>query len=69
MNYGKKKKKNSDRLKIAQGKSFDLNKPYVPGGQDYKGVPNATPEMLRKLKKRREKNTGGQELPGFLRNA
>lgn len=69
MMRSKKKKNSREALKISQGKSFDLNKPYVPGGQDYKGVPNATPEMLRKLKKRREKNTGGQELPGFLRQA
>ena len=69
MMRSKKKKNSRESLKISQSKSFDLNKPYVPGGQDYKGVPNATPEMLRKLKKRREKNTGGQELPGFLRNA
>ena len=64
-----KKQKNKNDLKIAQGKSFDLNKPYVPGGQNYEGVPNANPEMLRRLKQRREKNTGGQELPGFLKGA
>jgi len=64
------KKKNSrDKLKIAQGKSFDLSKPHVPGRQNYEGVPNANPEMLSRLKQRREKNTGGQELPGFLKNA
>jgi hypothetical protein len=62
-------KKTKKDLKISQGKSFDLNKPYVPGKQSYEGVPNATPEMLRRLKQRREKNTGGQELPGFLKNA
>lgn len=64
-----KKQKNKNDLKIAQGKSFDLNKPYVPGGQNYEGVPNANPEMLRRLKQRREKNTGGQDLPGFLKKA
>ena len=69
MKQVKEKKKTSKDLKIAQGKSFDLNKPYVPGGQNYEGVPNANPEMLRRLKQRREKNTGGQELPGFLRKA
>lgn len=65
----KAKKKTNKSLKIAQGKSFDLSKPHVPGGQSYEGVPNATPEMLRRLKQRREKNTGGQDLPGFLKNA
>jgi hypothetical protein len=67
MKRSDKRKKNS--LKIAQGHSFDLNMPYVPGGRTFDGVQNATPEMLRKLKKRKEKNTGGQELPGFLRQA
>lgn len=65
----KKNKGSKNSLKIAQGKSFDLNMPYVPGGRTFDGVQNATPEMLRKLKKRKEKNTGGQELPGFLRQA
>jgi hypothetical protein len=69
MKQTKDKKKNKNDLKIAQGKSFDLNKPYVPGGQNYEGVPNANPEMLRRLKQRREKNTGGQQLPGFLKGA
>jgi len=63
------KRKGKSDLKIAGGQSFDLNKPYVPGGQSYEGIPNATPEMLRRLKKRKEKNPGGQELPGFLKGA
>ena len=63
------KSKKNNNLKIAQGKSFDLNMPYVPGGKTFDGLPNATPDMLRKLKKRKEKNTGGQELPGFLKGA
>jgi hypothetical protein len=64
-----KRKKSSD-LKIAQGTSFDLRYPNMPGGQSYKGIPNATPEMLRKLQERKLKNKGGQEdLPGFLKGA
>jgi hypothetical protein len=65
----KDQKKNKNNLKIAQGKSFDLNQPYIPGGQSYEGIPNASPEMLRKLQQRKLKNKGGQELPGFLRGA
>lgn len=56
-------------LTIASSKSFDLNQPYVPGGQSYEGIPNASPEMLRRLKERKVKNKGGQELPGFLKGA
>jgi hypothetical protein len=63
------KGKGKQTLKIAQGKSFDLNQPYIPGGQSYQGIPNATPEMLRRLQERKLKNKGGQELPGFLKNA
>ena len=63
------KGKGTQNLKIAQGKSFDLNQPYIPGGQSYQGIPNATPEMLRRLQERKLKNKGGQELPGFLKNA
>ena len=63
-----KRKKASD-LKIASGKSFDLNLPRVPGGQSYEGIPNANPEMLRRLKDKKVKNTGTQELPGFLKGA
>lgn len=67
--YKSKKKQNKDNLKIASGNSYDLSQPYVPGGQKYDGIPNATPDMLRKLKQRREKNPGGQTLPGFLNKA
>jgi hypothetical protein len=64
------KRKKSSELKIAQGKSFDLNFPRMPSGQSYDGIPNANPEMLRKLKERKLKNKGGQEdLPGFLKGA
>ena len=64
------KRKKSSELKIAQGKSFDLNFPRMPSGQSYEGIPNANPEMLRKLKERKLKNKGGQEdLPGFLKGA
>jgi hypothetical protein len=53
---------------IAGTPSFDLNKPYIPGQQDYTGIPNATPEMLRRLQQRKTRKTGGQEdLPGFLK--
>ena len=53
---------------IAATPSFDVNKPYIPGQQDYTGIPNATPEMLRRLQQRKTRNPGGQEdLPGFLK--
>ena len=48
-------------MKIAA--SFDLSKPYVPGGQNFDGIPNASPEMLRRLKNRKMKNPGGQLHP------
>ena len=54
---------------IAASPSFDMNKPYIPGQQDYTGIPNATPEMLRRLQQRKMVNPGGQELPGFLKPA
>jgi hypothetical protein len=63
------KRRANQGLKISQGRSFDLNVPYVPGGQSYEGVPNASPEMLRRLKERKMKNKGGQDLPGFLKGA
>lgn len=63
------KRRGKQNLKIAQGKSFDLNQPFIPGGKSFEGVPNATPEMLRRLQERKLKNKGGQELPGFLKNA
>ena len=49
--------------------SFDLQMPKTPMGQSFEGIPNASPEMLRKLMERKIKNPGGQELPGFLRKA
>ena len=52
---------------IAGSPSFDMNKPYIPGQQDYTGIPNATPEMLRRLQQRKMVNPGGQQLPGFLK--
>lgn len=53
---------------IAGSPSFDVNKPYIPGQQDYTGIPNATPEMLRRLQQRKTRKLGGQEdLPGFLK--
>ena len=63
------KRKNASDLKIAQGKSFDLSVPHIPGGQSYEGIPNANPEMLRRLKERKVKNKGSQVLPGFLKGA
>jgi hypothetical protein len=52
---------------IAGSPSFDLNMPKTPMGQSFEGIPNASPEMLRKLMERKLKNPGGQELPGFIR--
>ena len=52
---------------IAASPSFNVNMPYVPGKQDYTGIPNAPPEMLRRLQQRKTTNPGGQELPGFLK--
>lgn len=53
---------------VAGGWNMDLSKPYIPGGQDYTGIPNATPEMLRKLQQRKLINTQGTEdLPSFLK--
>jgi len=49
--------------------SFDLQMPKTPMGQSFEGIPNASPEMLRRLMERKMKNPGGQELPGFLRKA
>jgi hypothetical protein len=50
--------------------SFDLNLPKTPLGQSFEGVPNASPEMLRKLMQKKLKNPGGREdLPGFLKGA
>lgn len=53
--------------------SFDLNLPKMPGigtkQQSIEGLPNATPELLRKFVERKMKNPGGQDLPGFLKKA
>jgi hypothetical protein len=54
---------------ISGDPSFDLRMPKTPAGQSFEGVPNASPEMLRKLMERKIKNPGGQELPGFLKGA
>jgi len=53
---------------IAGAPSFDMNKPYIPGRQDYTGIPNANREMLLRLQQRKTLNPGGQELPGFLKS-
>jgi hypothetical protein len=54
--------------KLAQ--SYDLNEPYIPGRQNYKGIPNATPEMLRKLQQKKIKNPNGKEtLPPLAKGA
>jgi hypothetical protein len=60
---------NELRPALAASPSFDLNTPYIPGQQDYTGIPNATPDMLRRLQQRKIVNPGGQELPGFLKPA
>jgi hypothetical protein len=65
----KKKAASNKKLMIANKPSYDLNQPYVPGKQSYEGIPNASPEMLRRLQQRKVRNPGGQELPGFLRGA
>lgn len=55
---------------VAGSPSFDLRFPKMPGNQDVEGIPNASPEMLRKFVERKLKNpSGGQELPGFLKKA
>lgn len=54
---------------VAGDPSFDLRMPKTPAGQSFEGVPNASPEMLRRLMERKMKNPGGQELPGFLKKA
>lgn len=58
---------------ISANPSFDLSYPKMPGlgteQQSIEGIPNATPELLRKLMERKIKNPGGQELPGFLKGA
>lgn len=66
---GKRKSANPRLMIAGPGMSFDLNDPYIPGGQSFEGVPNASPEMLRKLQQRKLKNKGGQDLPNFVRKA
>ena len=60
-----------DQTLISASPSFDLSLPKMPGigteQQSIEGVPNATPELLRKYVERKLKNPGGQELPGFLK--
>lgn len=63
-----------DETTIAGSPSFDLSFPTMPmqgssGRQSIEGIPNATPELLYKLMDRKRKNTGGQQLPGFLKGA
>lgn len=56
---------------ISSTPSFDLRFPKMPGigseTQSTEGIPNATPELLRRFVERKMKNPGGQELPGFLK--
>jgi hypothetical protein len=47
---------------IAGTPSFDVNMPYIPGGQDYTGIPNANRDMMRRLQLKKLVNKGGQEL-------
>lgn len=58
---------------ISGSPSFDLRFPKMPGigteMQSIEGIPNATPELIRKFVERKTKNPGGQELPGFLKGA
>lgn len=58
---------------LAGNPSFDLKFPKMPGigtqNQSIEGIPNASPELLRKFVERKLKNPGGQELPGFLKGA
>ena len=55
---------------ISGSPSFDLRYPKMPvsgsQNQSIEGIPNATPELIRKLVERKTKNPGGQSLPGFL---
>ena len=47
---------------VSGNPSFDVNIPYIPGGRSFEGVPNASPEMLRRLQQRKQINPGGQQL-------
>jgi hypothetical protein len=61
----------SGQTLISGSPSFDLRYPKMPGigemNQSIEGIPNATPELIRKFVERKTKNPGGQELPGFLK--
>jgi len=52
---------------VSGNPSFDVNMPYIPGGRSFEGVPNASPEMLRRLQQRKKINPGGQALPQIKR--
>ena len=56
-----------ESYEISGRPSFDLKMPYIPGGQSFEGIPNATPGMLRKLQERKLINPGGQLLPTLPR--
>lgn len=56
-----------ENYKVSGNPSFDVNMPYIPGDRSFEGVPNASPEMLRRLQERYKKNTGGQVLPQIKR--
>lgn len=47
---------------VSGNPSFDVKMPYIPGGQSFEGIPNATPEMLRRLQQKKQANPGGQKL-------
>jgi|OM-RGC.v1.029076015 hypothetical protein len=47
---------------VSGNPSFDVNMPYIPGGRSFEGIPNASPEMLRRFQERKKLNPGGQEL-------
>lgn len=47
---------------VSGSPSFDVKMPYIPGGRSFEGVPNASPEMLRRLQQRKIINPVRQEL-------
>lgn len=51
-----------EEYKLSGNPSFDMNMPYIPGGRSFEGVPNASPEMLRRLLERKIKNRDVQKL-------
>jgi hypothetical protein len=51
-----------ESYEISGSPSFDVKMPYIPGGQSFEGIPNASREMLYRLQKRKEINPGGQQL-------